>query len=73
MGSQQVPAVLRRTSGNIGAIMFLKPLWFFRRGGPDQKMLLAISPYREGFYPFTGTVPFGHPRSYHQHSNFIPA
>jgi hypothetical protein len=42
MGSQPVPAVLRRTKGNIGAIMFLKPLWFFRRSGPDQKMMLAI-------------------------------
>jgi len=41
MGSQLVPAMLRRTRGNIGAIMFLKPLWFFRRSGPDQKMMLA--------------------------------
>jgi hypothetical protein len=71
MGSQLVPAMLRRTRGNIGAIMFLKPLWFFRRRGPDQKMMLAIHQDREGFYPFTGTVPFGYPCSYDQATDFI--
>src|ERR1035437_142219 len=47
-GSQPGPAAVGRASGNIAAILFSKPPWFFRRRGADRKKMLGVPGTGEG-------------------------